>query len=814
MRLSWSWLSEVVDLAGVDPAEAARLLTFRTAEVEGVERLGAGLAGVVTARVDLVEPHPGADRLRLCTVSYGAAAPLRVVCGASNVAAGQVVCFAKPGTTLPNGMTLEKRKIRGVESGGMICAEDEMGLGKDHEGIVVLPAGTPIGRPVAEALGASDVVFEVSRTAITNRPDLWGHVGFARELSAILERPMRPPSVERARAALGAARGEPYPVAIEDEAACRRYVAVVVEGLQNGPSPAPVRRRLEALGLRSVDRIVDWTNLVLLETGQPLHAFDLRDVEREGGRVRVRRAAPGERLRTLDGVERALHADDLVIAGASRPLAIAGVMGGEGSGVRADTTAVLLESACFDAGRIRRTATRHGLRTDASARFEKSLDPEGAWTAALRFLEHALASAPHAKVSRPPTDVYPRPYPAVSIDLRPDLVRRRLGLPVPDAEISRRLVSLGFGVEPGKDLLRVRVPSWRATKDVSIPEDLVEEVGRLHGYEHVVPVPAPSTLAPASVAPSRLLEREGKAVLTHALGYAEITSRSFYGPKECERAGLDPDVHLRVQNPLSADQDRLIVTTVPNLLAAAVRNQPSFRSQRLSEWARVIAKGGTEVRVVGLLAFERSLADGDGRGSLFLGVVSDVRTLLDRTGIAPVAVESGGGAPLAPGLPPPPFLHPGRTAVVRRGERVLAYAGELAPSVARAFGVEGRVAVAEIDLDAALAGGRLDSEYRLVPRFPVVPFDVAVIVPRRTAAASVAETIRGAAPAAVRDVECFDSYEGAGIPEGSRSLAFRMSLVDEQGTLSPKASEALRKKVVDALTKRGFTVRTAATPAS
>jgi phenylalanyl-tRNA synthetase beta chain len=292
MKVSWRWLLEMADLAGVDPEEVVRLLPLRVADVEGVERLGA-LDGVVTARVLEVEPHPGADRLRLCTVDHGSSTVQRVVCGAPNVAKGQVVCFARIGTTLPNGVTLKKAKIRGVDSEGMICAEDELGIGTDHAGIIVLPEGTPVGRPAAEALGVSDLVIDLNNSGLTSRPDLWGHAGVAREVSAVVGRALRLPAAEKAAAAVAAAPGSPFPVTIEAPDACRRYLALVLEGVVNGPSPAPLRRRLESLGLRSVDLLVDLTNLVMLEQGQPLHAFDLREVR--GGRIVVRRARAGGR---------------------------------------------------------------------------------------------------------------------------------------------------------------------------------------------------------------------------------------------------------------------------------------------------------------------------------------------------------------------------------------------------------------------------------------------------------------------------------------------------------------------------------------
>ena len=810
MKLSWNWLSELVDLNGISVDDAARLLPLRTADVEGVERLGGGLDKVVSAKVLAVEPHPGADRLRLCTVEYGAATTMKVVCGAPNVAQGQIVCFAPVGTTLPNGLTLKKAKIRGVDSEGMICAEDEMGLGTAHDGIVVLPEGTAIGRPVGEVLGVSDTILDINNSGITSRPDLWGHVGFARELGAIYgrTRPLRTVSI------LQGLENLPFPVAIDDPAGCRRYVGLAIEGVVNGPSPAKIRRRLEALGLRSVDLLVDLSNYVMLETGQPLHAFDVRSIE--GGRIVVRRARAGERMKTLDGRDLVLVEDDLVIADAVKPLALAGVMGGESSGVRADTTSIFLESANFDPARTRRSAIRHGLRTDASTRFEKTLDPFAARHASKRYVELLTEFVPTTKVVRRETDVYPRPFPPVEIDLPFTLVNRRLGLEISPDVVRSVLEAVGFASAPIAGGLRVTVPSWRATKDVSIPEDLVEEVGRLHGYEHVVPSAPAAPMIPKVASPARVLERDGRSVLSLDLGYAEIASYAFHGAVEAAKLGIEGDSLLRLRNPLSADQDRLQTTSTQNLLRAAVRNRPREASLRLCEWTRILPKADrarkdlpSETPVVGMLASEATMGV-DPKGVVYLGLVGDVRALLERLGVSGVSVaDATEGDAVHPLLPTPPWLHPGRRAALKVGGEVLALVGELSPAVARAFGLEGRTAVAEVNLARVLATGRRGSPYRPPARFPEAPFDVAVVVPRRTSAASVSHLLRTSTPNVVRDVRLFDVYEGAGIPDGHRSLAFTVTFGDDDKTLEPKTIEKLQARAIDALGRAGYVVRTA-----
>jgi phenylalanyl-tRNA synthetase beta chain len=802
----------MVDLDGLGAAEVADALTFHVAEVEGVEAVGAALDAVRTARVLTAARHPQADRLSVCTVDAGDGVARTVVCGAPNVAAGQVICHAPVGVTLPNGVTLARRPIRGVESDGMICAEDELGLGKDHDGILVLDPGTPLGRPVSEALGLRDDVLEVNNTAITHRPDLWGHVGFARELAAVLGRKLVLPGTANAEAALAAASGPAPSVTLDDADGCRRYVGLALEGVANGPSPLAVRRRLEALGVRSVDLLVDLTQLVMLEQGQPLHAFDARSL---AGGVRVRRARAGERLRTLDEVERALTPEDLVIADERRALAVAGVMGGADSGVRPDTTALLLESANFEATRIRRTSVRLGLRTDASARFEKSLDPVGARTAALRFLETLLRHVPGARLAGRPADVGRPPPPPRVIELPYERVRRRLGARVGDGESRARLLALGFGCTEGRDGLQVMVPSWRL-RDVTLSDDLVEEVGRTRGYEDVPSVAPVLPVHATRPPPARALERRVAAVLSLELGYAQTTCYSFYGAEAAGRLGLGGTAHLMLAHPLSAEQDRLELTTLPNLLQAAQRNQAHEPRGRLWESTRLIPpspKAGalpSEVPVFATVTWDRAAEDAT--GCTYRDALEDLRVLFRRVGLAnPTVVE--GVEPLAAGLPRPGWLHPGRSALVRAGSDLLAVVGEVAPAVRRSFGLEGRVTHAGVEASALLrATHTAGAEYAPVHRFPVAPFDVAVIVPRRTPAARVSEAIAAAAPGQVRNVRVFDVYEGAGIPAGHRSLALACDLLDPSGTLSPRAAEDLRKRVRAALEAAGWTVRSGDLP--
>ncbi len=808
MRLSLRWLGELVDLEGLGPEEVAEALTFHTAEVERLERPADGLCGVVAARVVAVDPHPGADSLAVCRLDVGAAEPVRVVCGAPGVVPGLLAPWVPPGVTLPGGQAVHAREVRGVPSAGLLASAAELDLGEDAAGLLALPAAAVPGQGVGAALGLDEVVLEVANAGLTHRPDLWGHEGFARELSALLRRDRKPPALldlEPGGPAAGA-----VPVSVEDPQGCRRYLGLVCEGVSNRPAPTALRWRLRVLGLRSLGLVVDLTNFVLLELGQPLHAFDLDRLE--GPAVRVRSAGAGEAFTTLDGVARTLDAADLVIADARRPLALAGVMGGAESEVGETTRRILLESATFDPVRVRRSARRHGLRTEASSRYEKALDPELAPRAAARYAHLLLAHDPAVRCLAPVADAYPGPYPPVTIRFDPALVRRRTGLRVPEPRTRAVLQALGFGLAERGRHIEVTVPSWRATKDVRLPEDLVEEVGRIVGYGDILPMPPVGALVPQRTRPERTALR-ALAVAALERGYHEIKSYSFYGPREAEALGLGAAGHLAVRNPLTEDQDRLILSTAADLLRAAARNQARTASARLWEHARLFVPrpGGppAEVEVVAAGVYDRERA-ADAAGALFLSLVADLRVWLARLGLGGACVRQGTGEALAEGLPAPAWLHPGRQAVFEVDGRRLAVVGEVAPRVARAFGVEGRAATAELDLGALLAARRPDaSEYRPLLRYPVVPFDVSVIVPRRTPAEAVRAALRAAAPDQVRDVEVFDVYEGAGIPEGRRSLALSCALYDAERTLGPAEADALRQRMLAALEAQGWVVRRA-----
>lgn len=811
MRVPLRWLAEWVDLPwpGRETLEAfLERLTIAGLEVEDVVRTGPDLAGLVVGHVLAREKHPGADRLSLCRVDLGRGEPVEIVCGAPNVAAGQKVAVAPEGAALPDGTRIRRSKIRGVASHGMICSARELGLGEDAAGILVLAGDPAPGTPLGDVLRAGDVVLDVAITP--NRGDWASLLGIAREVRAHYGGALRMPPTAPDESGEDAARA--VRVRIEDAAGCPRYVARVVRGVRVGPSPAWLRERLESAGLRPVNDVVDVTNLVMLELGQPLHAFDLAKVR--GGEIRVRAARPGERLTTLDGAERALAPEDLVIADAERGLAVAGVMGGRDSGIGEATTDVVIESAQFHPARIRRTARRLGLHSDASYRFERGVDPEGVARAADRAAR-LLAELAGGRVARGAVEARGEALPrAEAIELRPERVNRLLGTALSSGEIAALLARLDVAVEQGartsaggaagpgaEAALLCRPPSWRA--DLAAPEDLVEEVARARGYDRIEATLPVGPCAGAEAPPARRLREAARDALAR-VGLVELMT--FPALREAELDALripadDPRRALvRIVNPVQSEHAALRPTLVASVLRAAQLNLA-----RQAEGLRLFELGATfAAGAPGALPSEGVEAVAlwtDARGGS-LWEPRDVPVFFRAKGAAEsVLAELGYAAAFRAGSAEP-YLHPGASGELRVGAERVAALGELHPETAAAFDLAGPAAIAVFDLAALLRAPRAEPRYRDISRQPKVRRDLALLLDRGVAAGDVVEAIRKTAGAALQSVTVFDRYEGRGVPEGKVSVAFRLELQRPDRTLTDTEVGRVVERIVKDLSQR------------
>ncbi len=809
MRISYRWLQRHVDLAGIPPEEVARALTIHTAEVEGLERFAPALDDVVVGHVVERRPHPGADKLSVCRVDLGAAADglLQIVCGAPNVAAGQRVAVARVGTGLPGGVKLKGVKIRGVESLGMICSLRELELGDEHAGIWVLPGDAPVGEPVAGALDAVDWVLEIDNKSLTHRPDLWGHRGLAGELAAIHARELRPLRLEPP----GTAPGKPYPVRVETPG-CSRYLGLPIDGVVNGPAPLWMLLLLLAVGQRPIDLLVDLSNFVMLDLGQPNHLFDRERLSPEG--ILVRDARPRETLHTLDEVQRSFTAEDVLICSGDEPVAIAGVMGGEKSKVSPSTRRLLLEVASFHPTRVRRTALRLGLRTEASARFEKHLDPTLPAKAAAHVVNLLRELQPGVTLPQPAGDAGSWRDPAVVVTLRPERARALLGVTTPDDEIERILRRLGFGVQRGTPW-KIAVPSARATKDVSIEEDLIEEVGRMVGYGAIAERRLVAELAPAPRDERRALVRRLQDRLAGDARFHEALTYSFQPDELLARLKLSDAPHVRLVNPVNEAESRVRRSVLPSLLGVLAKNRRQRAEVRLFEIGKGYApeeaneRGEPDERHQLALVW---LAPPAAAGARFdSGVYARLRGVVDDL------VASAGRAPLpwerGPAGEAPPWAHPGRFVVARRpaGYGPLAVLGELLPELRRDLGLvgelDGAVAACELSLDGLLLTPPRPARYRPLPRFPGVKVDVALKVDESVPAAELVAAIERSGKGLVEEARLFDLYRGESLGAGRKSLAFHVLLQAPDRTLSDEDAAKFLKRLERALAELGGELR-------
>jgi phenylalanyl-tRNA synthetase beta chain len=776
MKFSWNWLNDHVDLTGIDPAEVAGRLTLTVAEVEGVETIGAGLRDVLVAGIVSVEQHPNADKLKVVEVDLGDR-HVSGVSGAPNLRQGMLVPVALPGATLPGGVIVREAELRGVPSRVVLLSEREMGLSDDHSGVMELPDGTTLGDVLVDVLPIQDTVFEVDNKSITHRPDLWGHRGLAREIAAMTGRELKPFDTSIPRCS-----DDPLAVSVDDPADCPRYMALCFDGVQVAPSPLWLRRRLRAVGLRPISNVVDATNFVMLDLGEPTHAFDRRQVR--GDAIRVRRAGEDDSFRTLDGQDHRLSSEDLLIADGERGVALAGVMGGANSEIADDTTSVVLEAATFHPGRVRRTSVRHGIRTDSSARFEKSLDPNLPPMATALFARLLTAMCPTVRVASRVYDVAGFDNTPLRIDLDPEYIRRRLGAEVPDERIRSILTGLGFAIQTRPDgVFDVTVPSHRATRDVSIPEDLLEEIGRVIGYDQVPPTPplAAVTLVPRR--PRRDAIRRIKALLTAECGLDEIQTYSFDSQALLQRIGYIPEDPISVRNPISSDFATLRTDLMPNLLGAVERNAQRFQDFGLFEIGRVFhgshdADGTPRQPVhLALALYRRAARTPADIESLFRQARGIVEHLLDRLEVASPVLDAGLAAMDRPWLQ------------ARAALRIMASGQELGmlsrvhPAVLRALDVPGAAIIADIDVDALTAAPRGHRRFSPVPRFPSIQSDLSMVIGDEVAAQALFDAVRAGGGELLASVELIAIYAGAPIPEGRRSLTFRMTFQSTDRTL-------------------------------
>jgi phenylalanyl-tRNA synthetase beta chain len=778
MRISIEWLSEWLGTVP-DARDLASRLTMAGLEIEAVEPAAPPLPGVVVGEIVEREKHPDADTLSVCKVSTGAET-VQIVCGAPNARAGLKAPLATIGAKLPGGMEIRKAKLRGVESFGMLCSARELGLSEDAAGLMELPVETVTGASLTDALGLDDTILEVNLTP--NRGDCMSVQGVAREAALLTGGTLRGPAC----APVPPQSGERFPVALEPGAGCARFAARVIRGVRaDAQAPMWMRERLRRAGLRPINAVVDVTNYVMLELGQPMHAYDLGELD---GGIVVRRARAGEVLKLLDGREVELDGTVMVIADRSKPLALAGVMGGEHSGISTSTTDVLLEVAFFLPHAVAGRGRRYGLVTDASQRFERGVDPtlqeRAIERATLLLLDCAGGEPGPVEVTELPDELPRRP----AVAFRPERARRVIGAPIVDEVIASIFERLGMVVSRDEHGWQVSSPPWRF--DISIEEDLVEEVARVHGFDKV-PETNPSVRESMPAVSETRVAEETAADLLVQRGYHEAITYSFVDP--ALQALFSPGVPaLELANPIAADLAAMRVSLWPGLARALVENQRRQQPRvRLFEiGSRFSLEGGalTEVPVIAGLAAGAALPEQWGVRAEpvdFFDVKSDLEALLRATG------ASGEFRFVADRHP---ALHPGQASRIVRDGRAVGWLGRLHPELERKLDVTYSALVFEIETGPGLAA--VVPRHREISRFPAVRRDIAIVVDEAVPVQALLDRIRASAGPLLTDLLVFDIYRGSGITPGRKSVAIGLNLQDISRTLTDVDTDAVVAQVV------------------
>jgi phenylalanyl-tRNA synthetase beta chain len=768
LKFSYNWIREFVERLDCAPGALERLITMKTAECEGIEVAGALLDRACAARVESVEPIPNSHNLK-AVVDAGRYGQKTVVCGAPNCRAGLITSYVPIG----------RKVIHGVESDGMLASGAELGINRDHSGVLELES--QVGAPIPGCV--PDSIIEIDNKSITHRPDLWGHLGMAREVAAILghtlKDPVRPDLLPQSPPAIQ--------VQIQDLTLCPRYSALVFENVTVKPSPLWLQYRLAAIGLNPINNIVDLTNYVMAELAQPMHAFDADLLN--GGTIYIRPAKPGERFRALNEEEYTLDPSHLVIADASGAIALAGVIGGLDSAISEKTTRVVLESANFLAPSIRKTSAAIKLRTDASMRFEKAQDPANTVRGIARAIELLPELSPGIRIGGGVSDQKKAISPPPPIDLPLEWLERKLGRAIEPSEVQRLLERLQFGVsQPQAGVFSVTVPSWRATKDITIKDDLVEEVGRMVGYDSVTPQ---APLVPAAVPlenAERRFQYEARRIFAD-LGFTEVYNYSFLSEEAVRALGFDSAAHLRVTNPIASDQALMRSSLLPGLWKNINENLKHRETFRIFEIGLEIHKRPEalpdEVSHLAAAIYHRH---GDGVAALF-EIKRSAECFLPGAQVCPAEARS--------------FEHPARAADLLWKGQGVGRLFELHPSLVDT----GRAAILDLDLRAIEHLALPEATYAPIRRYPSSAFDLSVIARVREYAGQLQTAIASLAGPLLESIEFVRQYSGPPLDEGLKSVTFRLTVGSPERTLSSDEVGSIRERIIEGMRERGYELR-------
>ena len=805
MLISIDWIKDFVELPEEEPKKIGEKFTLGSAEVEDVVLSGDHLPKVKVAEIVSFEKHPEADKLNLVTFDFGGKEHKRVVCGAPNVKIGLKTFFAPNGTTLPVGFTLEPKKIRGVLSDGMLCSEQELGLSEESQGIIELPTDSTIGMSLGEYYSQKqDILLDVDNKSLTHRPDMWGHYGIAREFAAIFEKPLKRKFDKNWEDNLRdqfTSDHSPIVPKVEKNSSCLAYFGLSVDNVKVGESPEWMKRRLSAVGLRPINNIVDISNYVMLELGIPLHIFDRETIK--DNTIHIKRVDKEETFVTLDEEERKLLESDTVICDSEKPLVLAGIMGGLNSGVTDKTTKVFIEVANWKAAEVRKTSTRLGLRTDSSQRYEKTLDSKLCERTLLRTLELLLEFCPDAKVvGKPEYDGHNLDeIKELSINTSAAKISKVLGLEVSEDKVKKILESLDFQVAGNGDLT-VKVPSFRATKDVEYEADIIEEIGRIIGYDNITPVSPKLDIAPVRLTNAQALHRQIRSYMTFQGKSFEVMTYPMIGQKHLKKASWKDDNPLKILNSLSKDAEIMRNSLLPSLLEAASSNTKNFSEFRFFELGRSYHSDDKKFSVdksqLGIVFYDKDK-------SPFMELVNTVNGLMNATNIPADLVEKH-----------PKFknnlvceewkgTHPFEFLNVRIMGRMNGVVLSIHPLLLRDYKIKGHLAVCLIDLSPFEEQRMKEkTKYKPLPKFPGSSFDWTVVANKDATVGSILDSLKKAKIKELQGTKVVDVFN---MEDNKKAVTLRAHFLDPEKTLSTEFLTSTREQLVSTLDKAGFPLK-------
>lgn len=806
MLISLNWIRDFVDVPKLPPTEIGKAFTLATAEVEQVIAPGMHLKTIRVVETLETRPHPNAEKLKLVTFKTAEGETKEVVCGAPNVRPGLKVAFAPIGTTMPSGLVLEAKKIRDVVSHGMLCSEAELGLGDNHDGIWELPKDTPLGKTLGELIGAGeDTVLEVDNKSLTHRPDLWGHYGMAREFATVFKTPLKNPfdaawadGVKK----LFSKDSSPIVPVVNPDSACLGYFGLSIDGITVEESPTWIKERLNAAGLRPINNMVDIGNYVMLELGIPLHIFDREKIR--GGKIKIERLTADAKLKLLNGEVADLKSGDTVIADGMGPVVVAGIIGGEESGVSTSTKNIFIETANWKAGETRKISTRIGVRTDSSQRYEKSLDSLLLERTILRAASLVLKLCPTAKINGKLEYSGPKlEAKTLIINTSAKNLSRHLGIEVPESRIKEILESLDFKVTGSADKLSVSVPTFRATKDIECEADIVEEIGRIIGFDSITPKAPAGDVAPVRLSPQLLLHRKLQDFFVLHGRALEVQTYPMVGEEMLKRAGW-PELNeaLVLQNPLSQDADRMRPSIIPSMLEAVALNQKTYERFSFFELGRAyitdVKNFSTERNMVGFAIFDRDK-------STFhevLNIMEDLFTFasIPAQVIAPDPKQKNSVLPSEWR-----GIHPIEHQAVKVMGKSSGAVFTVHPAVLSNYKVRGNVTIGLLDVtDVAQVAAQKTVKYSPISRFPTSVFDCTVVAKEHTPVGELLDVVRKLKLKEILDSKIVSVFS---LPDGQKAVSIRNTFGDAETTLGAEKIKALEMAVLKGLEKAGFPLR-------